>query len=282
VSREGDQVRVTCDVKNEGNREGTEVVQLYVANAPSVVPRPLRELRAFGRITLKPGETGTVTLAFAQQALAWYHVAARAWVLEPGRYQMQIGASCEDIRLEVPLDIVGEAPAVSPYPQHVTDAYRAFVQAPETLVQAPATLASPQASLGTAIRTQAGECIPDEVFEALLGRPIPPEPPKKPLGMASILSDFKATFMGRILFAAMMTMASRQRRQALRLPPGTERDNRLKGAWFLGRVLATNSPRSLAMTSSGKMPVHVAQGLVALANGHPFKAFRQFLFPRNP
>jgi hypothetical protein len=100
--------------------------------------------------------------------------------------------------------------------------------------------------------------------------------------MASILSDFKATFMGRILFAAMMTMASRQRRQALRLPPGTERDNRLKGAWFLGRVLATNSPRSLAMTSSGKMPVHVAQGLVALANGHPFKAFRQFLFPRNP
>ena len=303
MHREQDQILVSCEVKNEGSREGTEVVQLYVDNAASVVPRPLRELRAFGRITLKPGETGTVTLAFARQALAWYHVASQAWMLENGTYKIQIGASSEDIRLEYPLTIEDGAPVASPYPQQVTDAYRLFAQGSADIVSAAGTPVgegplihasehnalehnalesnASESRVPNGVVCAANKSISDEVFAALLGRPLPQEPSKKPLGMESLLSDFRETFMGRILFAALMTLPGRQRRQAQHLPAGPERDNRLKGAWFLERVLATNSPRSLVMTSGGKMPYHVAQGLVALANGHPLTAFRQFLFPRN-
>jgi beta-glucosidase len=177
-------------------------------------------------------------------------------VLENGIYGLKIGASSEDIRLIASVEIAGEPEVTSPYVDLVATAYRKWIS--------PAQAADPST-------------ITDAVFEALLQRPIPQAPPKKPLRMESILSDFKATWMGKVLFSAMLTMATRQRRQALRLPPGTERDNRLKGALFLERVLSTNSPRSLSMNAGTQMPYTMAQGLVALANGHLFEAVKCFL-----
>jgi len=91
------QALVSLDVKNIGKRAGDEVVQLYVCYPNSQVPRPLKDLRGFARITLAPGETKSVTFTLAARQLAyWEH---GKWIVEPGIVQVMVGSSSEDIRL---------------------------------------------------------------------------------------------------------------------------------------------------------------------------------------
>ena len=90
---------VTVDVKNTGARAGDEVVQLYTrAVASNISPRPKHELRGFERISLEPGQTKTVTLAVPAEKLAYWDEANDKFVVEPGEYEIQIGASSADIR----------------------------------------------------------------------------------------------------------------------------------------------------------------------------------------
>jgi beta-glucosidase len=89
---------ISVDVKNSGTRAGDEVVQLYVhAVAPSVL-RPSKELRGFARVHLQPGETRAVTLALPAEKLAYYSEKTHGFVVEPGDYEIQVGASSADIR----------------------------------------------------------------------------------------------------------------------------------------------------------------------------------------
>ena len=92
------QVDVTVEVENVGGREGDEVVQLYVHDVKCSVKRPIKELRAFERIHLKPGEKKTVAFALPASALAFYDVNKKDFVVEPGEFEVMVGGSSEDIR----------------------------------------------------------------------------------------------------------------------------------------------------------------------------------------
>ena len=94
----GGQVTVSLDVKNTGKRAGDEIVQLYVHQAKSSVKRPVKELRGFERVSLKPGETKTVKLTLAADQLAFYDVKTHAFVVEPGAFDVMVGGSSRDIR----------------------------------------------------------------------------------------------------------------------------------------------------------------------------------------
>ena len=89
---------ITVDVKNTGDREGAEIVQLYVADPVASIDRPVKELKGFEKITLKPGETKTVTFTLASDALSYYSIENSGWVAEAGEFQALIGPSSEDIR----------------------------------------------------------------------------------------------------------------------------------------------------------------------------------------
>ncbi len=102
----GGAVDVSVEVTNTGKRAGDEVVQLYVQHLGSKVPRPLLELRGYQRVTLKPGETRTVTMALRAEDLAYWDTAADRWVVEPDRVRLRVGASSEDLRLETTLQVV--------------------------------------------------------------------------------------------------------------------------------------------------------------------------------
>ena len=91
-------IRISVDVENVGEREGDEVVQLYIRDKISSIARPLKELRGFKRITLKPGERKTVTFTLTPDDLAMFDENMRR-VVEPGAFEVMIGASSEDIRL---------------------------------------------------------------------------------------------------------------------------------------------------------------------------------------
>lgn len=89
---------IMCDVTNKGDREGDEVVQLYIRDNLSSVTTYTKVLRGFERITLKPGETKTVTFRLTPSDLAIWDI-HNEFKVEPGTFTVMVGASSEDIRL---------------------------------------------------------------------------------------------------------------------------------------------------------------------------------------
>jgi beta-glucosidase len=97
--RPDEKTRVLVDVTNTGKREGTEVVQLYIRDQVSSVTRPVKELKGFQKISLKPGETRTVALDITPESLAFYDVNLR-YVVEPGEFDILVGSSSRDADLQ--------------------------------------------------------------------------------------------------------------------------------------------------------------------------------------
>ncbi len=96
---QGMPVQVSLAVRNTGKREGAEVVQLYVKAPHSSVDRPVKELKGFRRVVLKPGEKRTVSFSLDRSAMSYYSTAKHEWVAEPGTFEVLVGASSRDIRL---------------------------------------------------------------------------------------------------------------------------------------------------------------------------------------
>lgn len=99
-------VDISLEVRNSGSRRGDEVVQLYVRDECASVPRPVKELKGYLRLTLEPGECKTVTFHLPVNQLAFYNHDFQL-VLEAGRIEVLLGSSAEDIRLQGEFEIVG-------------------------------------------------------------------------------------------------------------------------------------------------------------------------------
>jgi beta-glucosidase len=96
----GDDVQVRVDVTNTGQREGQEIVQLYVRDEESSLVRPEKELKAFKKVVLKPGETQTVDFKLDVRALSFYDPRQKGWVAEAGEFAVLVGSSSQDIRAQ--------------------------------------------------------------------------------------------------------------------------------------------------------------------------------------
>jgi beta-glucosidase len=101
----GRPIEISLKVKNTGARDGAEVVQLYVHDGHSKIDRPVRELKGFQRVELKPGETKAVEFTLDRAALSYWSPDKKNWVAEPGTFEVQVGASSRDIRLHAPLEL---------------------------------------------------------------------------------------------------------------------------------------------------------------------------------
>ena len=99
VTKTGDWTcAATVEVTNTGGRAGEEVVQLYVGQDHPSLPRPLKELKAFAKVALQPGETRTVTLTLGPRAFQFYDPKAGGWVAGHDGFTIDVGASSRDIR----------------------------------------------------------------------------------------------------------------------------------------------------------------------------------------
>lgn len=96
---------VKLNVKNTGTREGQEVIQLYISDKQSSLPRPIKELKGFQKIKLAPGEEKEVTFTIEKEALSFFDDTKHAWVAEPGKFEAVIAASAADIRGVVPFEL---------------------------------------------------------------------------------------------------------------------------------------------------------------------------------
>lgn len=97
----GQPIEVAVDVKNTGSRAGEETVQLYVGDdATTAVVRPVKELKAFRKVRLAPGESRTLRFTLSARDLEYYDVSRSAWVGTPGVHRIYVGGSSRDIRAE--------------------------------------------------------------------------------------------------------------------------------------------------------------------------------------
>ncbi len=102
----GDQnLTITIPVSNTGSVEGKEVVQLYIGDESASVLRPLKELKGFEKISLKPGEEKAVTFTVKPDDLKFYDDKTGSWRAEPGKFKAYIGSSSADIRATVPFEL---------------------------------------------------------------------------------------------------------------------------------------------------------------------------------
>ena len=93
-----EQLTVTVPVKNTGSREGKEVVQLYIRDKKSSVERPVKELKGFCKVSLKPGEEKEVSFTIDRSALSYFDAGSHQWMAEPGAFEAIVAASATDIR----------------------------------------------------------------------------------------------------------------------------------------------------------------------------------------
>ena len=98
-------VTVAFDVTNTGKREGAEVAQLYVGDGHAPVPRPVKELKGFAKVSLRPGESKRVSIALDRRALSYFDETAKQWKAAPGDFEVLVGSSAQQIELRGKLSL---------------------------------------------------------------------------------------------------------------------------------------------------------------------------------
>lgn len=244
-----EEIIITAKITNIGNCYGGEVVQLYVKAPYSDVFKPEKELKGFTKIYLKEGESKEIIIKLNKKELGYYNIKEKRNVLESGYYEFQLCCNSEEVKLSKKIIIEGED-IISPYDK---ETFLLYDKTPQK--------------------------ISDEIFERMSGIKIPSIKPLKPITLESRFSDLKQTFIGKILYNAVLSVAKKDMKEALKLPEGLQRDNKIKGAIFLKRILESNSIITMSMSAGNSCPYHFAKGFVDLANGHIFKGIKDFCSP---
>ncbi len=171
--RDDEILKVEFKIKNVSRIEAKEIVQLYIKRTSDIVFKPLRELKQFVKIELKPLEEKTVTFELDRRAFAYWNTYISDWHVESGVYTVEIASSSRDIRLASHLEIVGNEE----------------VHLPDFNSKSPAYYALSKETLN----------IPDNQFKAVLGYEIPSEPANRPYTINSTIRDIQTSLIGRIL-----------------------------------------------------------------------------------
>lgn len=247
VQETDEEYKISCDVVNNGKYDGAEIVQLYV-KAPQGVFKPIKELKGFTKVYLKAGESKNIEIVLKKHDLRYWNVKENRWTLEGDEYELQLCSDCQTVRLSQTVTLKGDN-ADAPYSDEINAIYSATDL----------------------------DKITDSVFEQMSGLKIPAIPPKKPIRLESRFTDMQSSsLMGKILYNAVLGVAKKDMKKAKKLPEGTERDNKIKGAIFLKRILESNSIITMSMSAGTSCPYNFAQGFVNMANGHLIKGIKCF------
>jgi beta-glucosidase len=93
-------VIVSFNIKNVGQREGAEIAELYVGDSHASVPRPVKELKAFAKVNLQPGDSKRISLQLDCRAFSFFDIKKRVWSAEPGEFSILVGSSSAKIELQ--------------------------------------------------------------------------------------------------------------------------------------------------------------------------------------
>jgi len=225
---ESDTLTVSFKVKNTGSVAGQEIVQLYVHDVKASTFRPEKELKGFEKVELAPGEETAVSIQLDRRAFAFYNTAISDWTVEAGAFDILVGASAQDIRLQAQLLIEANETTLSDMPA----VYKNFPK---------------------------GTPVSQQDFESLLGRPVPVN--KKDIkGHFTIntpFEDLNDAFIGRQLNNFMQKQMGKMIAGQEGTPTAT-----------LMEAMGRESPlRSMLMMGDGTITREMLDSLVAILNG---------------
>ncbi len=181
---------VSFNVKNTGDVPGYEIAQLYVADKESTIYRPEKELKAFKKVWLNPGETKEIKLSLNKRAFAFYNVNISDWCVESGEFDILVGASSADIRLSATVNVSGSTENIPDYSAVAPVYYSGDVQN-----------------------------VPAEQFVAVLGRELPPAnyDPNRALSIQDTFESCKHTKNGARFYKLLTTVVPAGFAQAIAL-----------------------------------------------------------------
>jgi beta-glucosidase len=238
-------LKLSFFIENKGDIEGKEIAQLYVHDPVSSVFRPEKELAVFAKLGLKPGEKKNVELELDPYTFAFYSPGRKEWVVEPGEYEILIGASSRDIRLRSTMTVLGKEPPVS-HPVH-----GALTQYYNLPMDGNFSAAG---------------------FEALLGQPLPDNSPER-RGRYTVntpIKDMRDTLTGRILSRYMQ-------REIGKLVEGFEDSPNA----LMMKSTAMEGPLRLMLMSAGShINRGMMEGLLMMINGQFLRGLSQLLKAR--
>ena len=229
---------VTAAVTNTGSTAGAEVVQLYVAPPKNGLYRPAKELKGFAKVSLQPGESQTVRFELNDRSFA---VWCDGWQIPAGSYEICVGASVADIRLRTALTVDG------------------------------VSLAAPDWQKGSWYETLQG--LPtDAEFEKLCGSPLQsdPEPKKGAFTMEHSTMELKD-------ISAVMMQMFKGTEATIAKSFGGKAD--YSDPTFKMMVMSgADAPlRAAVLSSCGMFPANLAEGMLAIANGHPLQGVKKMV-----
>ena len=238
---ENDTLIVSFDIANTGGRDGAEIAQLYIKDLDATHFVPEKELKGFRKVFLKKGETRTVTLNLTGEAFSFYNTATGDWRVEKGDFEVMVGSSSRDILLRAAVRV--EAPAVE------IDDYRQTAPA----YYAPA---------GT-------DEIPQEQFEALMGRKMEPEVPvrKGELDLNSTVADMGVSIPGRIFRWTVIKFA----------PTVLPKDASEFEKTMVREAAASLPLRNIFSMTGGAVTYEAVLGLLEAFNGKIFRGLCRFI-----
>jgi beta-glucosidase len=234
LNQAGSTVTATFRVKNTGSLAGKEIAQLYVRDVQAAVFRPEKELKGFAKVELQPGEEQVITISLGPRAFAFYDTGSRDWVVEPGDFEILVGASSRDIRLSGSVCLANGQGKATPADRQKLAEYDHPVKG--------------------ARFSQTG-------FETLLGRALPANigPQKGQYTLNTPLAEMKGSFVGRQLFKMLND-------NLMKMVAGKE--DTPTGALMLAM---TQEMPMRSMLMGGPFNRSRLEGLLAMINGHFFK-----------
>ena len=118
--KDSETLQVSFKIKNTGVMKGKEIAQLYVAKPETNIIRPLKELKGFTKVELEPNEEKDITIELSKRAFAYYNTTIKDWHVENEDYQILIGASSADIKLQTRVSITSSVKIKKTYHRNTT------------------------------------------------------------------------------------------------------------------------------------------------------------------
>jgi beta-glucosidase len=237
---------VSLQVTNTGPVAGKEIVQLYLQDSESTVFRPEKELKAFAKVALEPGETKSVELRLNRRSFAFWDSGAQRWAVEAGDLEILIGSSSADIRLRESVRI-DSGDDLSSWAKNQRQNFPGYYE--------PSI-------------TRFADLSPAGDFARLMGRPLPDKdiPSGAPITRISTLHDVRHTFVGGIIYKGAMRNIAKM--------AGDNADTKTRE--MMAAVVRELPLKSMAIMGPG-LSMDTVDGLITMMNGRFLRGLWQVL-----
>jgi len=238
---ENDTLTVKYDVKNIGKVKGKEICQLYVKDKESTIYVADKELKGFEKVELEPGETKTVEHTLSRRSFAFYNVNNKDFEVESGEFDILVGSSSRDIKLQKTVFVEGSATNIPDYRENASSYYDMLNR----------------------------DEVPQAEFEAVLGRAVPvhTKPQKGEFTFNTCVGDFGATWFSRL----MKRIAGQAHLFMLPKNSGDSEKQMVK------KASSTMPIRNFFAMANGVVSYETTEGFIEMLNGKFFKGLSKAL-----